>query len=116
MGWLSEESRIAKFSEELVEKYNPAWTGGGVRRHTPVMPEWAKGMFEVVNAETIDVNVAFTRDGWHGRMKVCRGIGASSLPEETIAAFEREHLDYLNSRPERFDIMHFFTILNLRKR
>lgn len=30
---------------------------------------------------TFDVQVSFTRESWHGRMKACRGVGASMSPE-----------------------------------
>ena len=49
-------------------------------------------------------------------MKACRGIGASLLSTEEIAQWEKEHLDYLSQVPETFDILHYVTILNLRKR
>jgi len=29
MSWLSDESEIAKSSEELILKYNPRWSGAG---------------------------------------------------------------------------------------
>ncbi|MDR1735492.1 MAG: class I SAM-dependent methyltransferase [Oscillospiraceae bacterium] len=117
MAWLPEESPLARQSEELVLKYNPAWTGGGMKRYTkPNLPVWAQDLFTAENAETFDVDVPFTRESWHGRMKACRGIGASSLPSDAVAAFEREHIAYLNTQPEQFSIKHFVNILSLRKK
>ena len=116
MTWLPDESEIANNSEKLVLKYNPAWTGGGFKRYTVGTLEWAKKLYEVENIETFDLNVTFTRDSWHGRIKACRGIGASSLTDGEIAAFEKEHLEYLKTQPESFDILHSATILNLRKK
>jgi cyclopropane fatty-acyl-phospholipid synthase-like methyltransferase len=116
MAWLSDESDIAKHSEELVLKYNPAWTGGGMKRHMIEIPEWSKEFFEVENAEIYDLNINFTRENWHGRMKACRGIGASSLSAEEIAAFDKEHIEYLSGQANSFEIPHFVTILNLRKK
>ena len=116
MAWLPEESEIAKFSEELVLKYNPDWTGGGIKRYTLGTPEWSKELFEVEDAITYDLNLTFTRESWSGRMKACRGIGASELSENEIAAFEKEHMEYLSTKPETFDVLHYFTVLNLRKR
>lgn len=115
MAWLPDESEIAKKSEDLVLKYNPSWTGGHMKRYALGIPEWSKELFEIENAITYDLNVTFSRETWHGRMKACRGIGASSLSEEEIAEWEKEHLDYLSTLPETFDILHFATILNLRK-
>lgn len=103
-------------SEDLVLKYNPSWTGGHMKRYEPGIPEWSKELFEVDNAIGYDLNISFSRESWHGRMKACRGIGASLLSTEEIAQWEKEHLDYLSQVPETFDILHYVTILNLRKR
>jgi len=116
MAWLPGESEIANGSEKLVLKHNPAWTGGGMKRCAPKMPESAGEWFDVENAEAFDLPVAFTRESWHGRMKACRGIGASSLAPDEIAAFEKEHFAFMARQPERFKIPHFATLFNLRKR
>lgn len=114
MDWLPFESGIAKMSEDLVLKYNPQWTGCGMKRHEPKIPDWLNGLFEVANAVTYDIDVPFTRESWNGRMKACRGIDAS-LPKEIIAEFEKEHLEFLSTVPERFVIPHFVSMLDLKK-
>ena len=116
LAWLPGESEIAKHSEELVLKYNPSWTGGGMQRYTIGEPDWSKDLYLCDNAETFDLNITFTRETWHGRMKACRGIGASSLSENEIAKWEKEHIEYLNTLPEVFDIIHYASVLNLRKK
>ncbi len=116
MAWLPEESEIARASEKLVLKYNPSWSGGGMQRYALGTPEWSKELFTVDDAVTFDVDVSFTRESWHGRIKACRGIGASSLTAEQIAAFEKEHIAFLQTVPETFSVLHYVTILNLRKR
>ena len=56
----------------------------------------------------------FTRESWHGRMKTCRGIGAS-LSETEIADWEQEHLQLLAEiSPAEFDILHYAAIAELR--
>lgn len=114
MAWLPFESEIAKTSEDLVLKYNPEWTGGGMTRYQIDKPDWLMGLFEVSNAVTYDIDVLFTRETWNGRMKACRGIDAS-LPNDVIAAFEKEHLDYLSTVPEPFSIAHYASMLDLKK-
>ena len=116
MAWLPEESEIAKTSEEMVLKYNPSWTGGHKTRYTLETPPWCKDLFEPVHMLTYDLPVTFTRDSWHGRMKACRGIGASSLSKDEIAAWEKEHLEYMQTVPEFFDILHYVTILDVKKK
>ena len=87
-----------------------------MQRYTLGTPVWSKELFVVENAETLDCNVTFTCDSWHGRMATCRGIGASSLSEEAIEQFKREHIEYMSSQPEKFDILHYVTILNMKKK
>ena len=116
MAWLVEESEIAANSERLILKYNPSWSAHSMKRFTYDFPVEANGLFEVANSFVYDVPVTFTRASWHGRMKACRGIGASSLSADEIAEFEKEHIAYLENVPETFEISHFVTVLNLRKK
>ena len=115
MSWLPYEDKIMQASENLILKYNPSWTGAGAKRFELGIPEWAQSLFTVKNSILYDLNVPFTRESWHGRIMACRGIGASSLSDEVIAEFEREHIEMLNDFPETFDILHFVTVLDLLK-
>ena len=120
MAWLPAESAIAAGTEELILKHNPAWAANGMERFVYEVPAQADGLFVVEDAFHFDVPVWFTRESWHGRIKACRGIGASSLTAEEIAAFEVEHLAYLDGLAgmeagEAFEIPHFAMVLNLRK-
>ena len=115
MAWLPNEDKIASASENLVLKYNPQWTGAGQKRTKQSIPDWSKQLFKVKNSIVYDVSIPFTRENWHGRMKACRGIGASSLSDEDITAFEKEHIKMLNNCPETFDILHYVSILDLQK-
>ncbi|HEX3037444.1 MAG TPA: class I SAM-dependent methyltransferase [Oscillospiraceae bacterium] len=114
LSWLSCESNIAMQSENLILKYNPSWTGGGMKRFPPETPQWSKELFDVEYNLAFDMNVPFTRESWNGRIRACRGIGAS-LPQEQIEAFNREHMQLLNQiAPETFDILHYATMLILK--
>jgi SAM-dependent methyltransferase len=115
MAWLIEDSEIAAKSEDLVLKYNPSWSDGRLKRFTYDLPQEAKGLFSVADSFTYDLPVKFTRESWHGRIRACRAIGASSLSQREIHEFEREHLEYLKSVPEVFEIEHFATVFNLRR-
>jgi len=116
MAWLPNESEIAKESERLVLKYNPDWTGCNWQRNKVIEPEWSKKYFTLANAVAFDIPIRFTRENWNGRIKSCRGIGASSLSQEEIDKWEAEHMKYLNTLPESFDILHYVTILDLQKK
>ena len=114
MAWLPFESEIAKASEDLVLKFNPSWTGGGMTRYELNTPSWLMGLFEVANKITYEVDIPFTRESWNGRMKACRDVDAS-LPKEKISEFEREHMKLLSAFPESFTIPHWVSILDLKK-
>lgn len=113
MAWLPFEDRIAGESEKLVLKYSPNWSGAGEFVH-PISPsEEIYDFFEPVFHEEYLVDVPFTRMSWHGRLKACRGVGASLSPEE-IARWEAEHKKLLNDiAPESFSVKHYVSMLEL---
>ena len=114
LSWLPDESDIAKQSENLVLKYNPSWTGGGMKRCPSETPEWSKELFDIEHNIAFDCNVPFTRESWNGRIRACRGIGAS-LPQEQIEAFNKEHMQLLSQiAPATFNILHYATMLILK--
>ncbi|MFF2886917.1 class I SAM-dependent methyltransferase [Paenibacillus sp. NPDC057967] len=116
------ESSIAKGSEELVLKYNQSWNGAGYTRPsfdsngipTSYKVDTSLG-FEVATSFAFDVSLLFTRETWHGRIKATRAIGASSLTQEQIALFEREHWGFMEKQPESFEILHSATFCVLKK-
>ena len=116
MGWLSEEDRIAAASEEIVLKYNPGWTGAGDRRHLIAPPAQAEQYFETAEQTMFDLPVHFTRENWHGRMRACRGVGASLEPAQ-LKAWDAEHMQMLmQNAPVEFDILHYAAMTVLQKR
>lgn len=116
MAWLPFEDYIAQESENLVLKYNPNWSGFGEIMHPIRIPKYYNKHFEVVYHEEYPLNVYFTRESWHGRMKTCRGVGAS-LSNANLNAWEQEHLQLLNKiAPHKFYIKHYGAITELKKR
>ena len=60
----------------------------------------------VVSRLVFDVALPFTRASWRGRLRACRGVGASLEPN-AVRAFDRDHEGLLERiAPERFDIPH----------
>lgn len=57
----------------------------------------------------------FTRESWNGRIKACRGVGAS-LSEEEIRRFEAEHMTMLEKYPESFTVKHYCAFAVMRKK
>ena len=116
MAWLPYEDEIAGASEQLVLQYNPDWTGAGETRHPIWIPEITDVYFDRIEHTEYDLRVPFTRESWNGRMKACRGVGAS-LSEEQIAAWEAEHKALLSRiAPETFEILHYAAIAVLQKK
>ncbi len=116
MAWLPFEDTIAGESEKLVLKYNPEWSGAGETRKPIYIPEITYQYFELIEHEEYDLNVHFTRESWHGRMKACRGIGAS-LNNREISAWEKEHIALLEKiAPRDFDILHYAALAVLQKK
>jgi len=114
MAWLPFEDKIAQASEKLVLKYNPNWSGAGETVHPIFVPECYNEKFRLIYHEEYPLNVHFTRESWNGRMKACRGVGAS-LTEEETNSWEKEHIKLLSEiAPAEFDILHYGAIAELK--
>lgn len=107
VNWLPEEDKIAKKTEELVLKYNPEWKGANYRRESLEIPKWIGENFRATTLHTFDDYLTFTRESWAGRIRACRGIGAS-LTHEVVNEFNEEHLKLLSEIVEsaEFEILH----------
>lgn len=116
MAWLPDEDMIAGESEKLVLKFNPGWTGGGYKRVPLFVPEIAGKYFDTEAVEGYDLMVPFTRETWNGRMKACRGIGASLTPEE-IGKWEKAHMELLEkTAPPSFEVLHHAAMTILKRK
>lgn len=114
MEWLPFEDKIAGASEALVLKYNPDWSGKGAVMQPISISEAYNAEFEKVFHCEYKLNVHFTRESWNGRMKACRGIGAS-LTEKEIKSWEREHINLLTkTAPPEFDVLHYASVAILK--
>lgn len=114
MAWLPFEDEIAGASEELVLKYSPNWSGARETRRPINIPDIMYEYFDLIHREEYDIRVPFTRETWHGRMKACRGVGAS-LNTRELADWEREHRALLNRiAPDEFDVLHYAALAELK--
>lgn len=104
--WLPRRDPIARASEELVLRFNPHWRGADWPGRIPPCPAWVKDDFEVAAMFWYDEPIAFTRESWRGRVRACRGTGAT-LDPMTLAAFDAEHEALLKAvADDRFTILH----------
>lgn len=116
MAWLPFEDEIARASEELVLKYNSEWSGKEETRHEIHIPGDYNEFFSLKYSTIFDVKIPFDRAGWNGRIKACRGIGAS-LSQAEIEQFDWEHQKLLKDHfNEQFDILHYCAISILQKK
>ncbi|ORX81074.1 methyltransferase domain protein [Anaeromyces robustus] len=115
MEWLPFEDKIAGASEEVILKYSPNWSGAGEIKKPISVPEEFKEYFDIEYHEEYDLFVPFTRETWHGRIRACRGVGAS-LNDDELRKWNKEHWDLmLNIAPEgEFKIHHYAAILELK--
>ena len=113
MGWLPFEDEIAGKSEDIIKKYNPVWNGAGDTVHPVWIPPQYEQFFDITLEEQTRVDIPFTRESWHGRMRACRGVGASLSPSE-LEKWDAEHMQMLvDNAPEQFMIQHYIAIAEL---
>lgn len=115
MEWLPFEDEIAGKSEDLILKYNPDWSGCGETFHPISVPSEYMKYFSIEKQEEFLVDVPFTRESWHGRMRACRGTGASMSPED-FEMWNKEHTEMLEGYPNEFKIKHYIAAALLRKK
>jgi SAM-dependent methyltransferase len=104
--WLARLDPIAKASEALVLKFNPQWGGKDWHGNVPPVCYGLDKHFPLAAMFWYDEAIAFTRESWRGRMRACRGTGAT-LPPEQLEQFDRE-LDALLKliAPDEFTVLH----------
>ena len=106
LSWLARHDRTAQLSEALVKKHNPDWSAGDWDGRVDVFPEWAREDFALEAMFYYDEPIPFTRESWRGRIRACRGVGATLSPEQ-VAAFDKEHEKALrDALPEEFSVLH----------
>ena len=113
MAWLPAEDKIAGASEGLILKYNPNWSGKCETIHPIDIPKVYERHFKLAYHTEYPLKVHFTRESWHGRIRACRGIGASLTPSE-MDAWEQEHIHLLlKIAPPEFDVLHYAAMAEL---
>lgn len=110
MSYLKDDP-IANQSNCLVKELNPNWNGG-----SPSVKDLTTHYFDNPGMESFIVDLPFTKETWHGRMKSCRGVLAS-MNNETFKRFEEKHFEIMESLPEQFFVKHkvFLTYYRIDK-
>ena len=114
MGWLPYEDTIAGKSEEIILKHNPNWSSYGDTVHPVYIPDELLTNFEIVLQKEYRVDVSFTREGWHARMRACRGVGAA-MNQQQLSAWNEEHMKMLiDNAHEEFMVKHYVSLAELQ--
>jgi SAM-dependent methyltransferase len=104
--WLPRADRIARASEALVLRANPAWQGSDWSGRIASEPAWAEGRAQLRAMFWFDADVPFTPASWRGRMRACRGVGAA-LPAGEVDAFDTALAAWLDANaPPSFTVRH----------
>ncbi len=90
MDWLPMQDSVIGEMEKTVLKYSPDWNGCGFEKFRYSYPDWADNGFNIETIHSYDVNLNFTKEAWLGRVRSCRGVGAS-LSQEKLKEFEEEY-------------------------
>lgn len=104
--WLPRRDEIARRTEELVLTFNPKWSAGNWSGDIPPQPEWSREKFRVRAMFFYDEPIPFTRAAWRGRIRACRGVGAT-LSAAEVDRFDAEHAALLEQTVgEKFTVLH----------
>jgi cyclopropane fatty-acyl-phospholipid synthase-like methyltransferase len=89
-------SEIAAATEALVLKHNPQWSSADFSGEIKAEPTWAAGEFRLSTYHRYVEDLTLTPEAWRGRIRACRGVGAS-LDQEAVRRFDSEHAELLAS-------------------
>lgn len=74
---------------------------------------WERDGFRVKQIVSYDEKIPFQLENWVGRIRVCRGIGAS-LTEDKIKAFDNEHRAVMQQAfGDSFEVLHHILLVSL---
>lgn len=105
MDWLPYEDDIIREMEELVLKYSPQWSGCGFEKFRYNYPKWADNGFDIQTIHSYNEMLKFSKESWIGRIKSCRGVGAS-LSKEKVMEFEEEYRNLLQKYDDILYLKH----------
>jgi len=71
--WLPRLDPVAKATEELVLKHNPAWSANDWSGNIPMTPSWSEEHFQVQGMFWFDAPIGFTHESWRGRIRAASG-------------------------------------------
>lgn len=88
--WIPLPGNLPEATEQLIQRYNPAWRmGGGSGLHPQWLYDVAAAGFRGLETYSYDLMVPYTPQAWRGRIRASAGV-AASLPPARVALFDAE--------------------------
>ena len=90
LDWLPLGDNLVARTEAIVQRHNPEWPYGGLdgmQRHA--VRDVRSGGFQSVETFSVDIEIAYSHEGWRGRMRASAPI-SGSLGAEQVQAFDAE--------------------------
>lgn len=104
--WLPRVDRIAHATEALILKHNPEWSSSGWSGAVPPSFDFMHQQAVLRGMFFYDCEIPFTREQWRGRIRACRGVGAT-LTDAQITKFDEQHEELLLSiADDNFTVLH----------
>lgn len=105
MDWLPLKDKLVAEMENLVLQYNPDWSGKGFEKFRYAYPDWAENTFDIQTIHSYEETLTFSKEAWIGRIKSCRGVGAS-LSQDKVDDFVSAYRRLLEPYAEPLRIKH----------
>lgn len=95
--WLPLEGNVVRRSEEIVERFNPAWKAGNLTGiHPGIFRDLGEAGFGNIESFTYDEAASYTHESWRGRIRASAGV-AASMPAEMVEKLDAEHAQMLRT-------------------
>ena len=112
--WLPLKGNVVEATESLILQHNPAWKGAhGKGIYPPWFADLSIAGFCGIESFSFDIDVAYSREAWRGRIRASAGV-AASLPQAQVEIFDGELAELLDTKfpPQPLCIPHrVFTVL-----
>ena len=88
--WFPLGDNVVARTEAIVQRHNPKWPYGGLDGMMPfAVHDLRAAGFQSIESFSVDFEIAYSHEGWRGRMRASAGVSGSLAPEQ-VKAFDEE--------------------------
>lgn len=88
--WFPLGDNVVARTEAIVQRHNPKWPYGGLDGMMPfAVHDLRAAGFQSIESFSVDFEIAYSHEGWRGRMRASAGVSGSLGPER-VKAFDEE--------------------------